>query len=355
MPYRRKDSPTWWVSYVLPSGKRVRRSTGTTNGKEAEALEHKWKLEAFRQQHWDEQPARTFDEVILPYLKASRQKRSADNIRLLVKRLRTHFHGHEMDKLAAPDIRAYIAERKQDGVSNATVNRELEVLSAAINYVKREMDWSLPNPVPGRHLEEPEGRVRWLTKGEAAALIRAATAERKAPHLPDFITLALHTGMRRGEILGLEWRRIDVNVGLVYLEAQHTKAKKRRSVPLNNTARNSLVNRLRFRAQYCPDSPWVFCNEQGQRIKDVKRSFATACRRTGITDFRIHDLRHTCAAWLVTAGVPLTEVRDLLGHSTVTVTERYAHLAPENVRAAVSKLESRSGHSEVRNEMEVAS
>ena len=72
-----------------------------------------------------------------------------------------------------------------------------------------------------------------------------------------------------------------------------------------------------------------------------------ACRKAGIEDFHIHDLRHTCAAWLVTAGVPLTEVRDLLGHSTITMTERYAHLAPENVRASVKLLESdrsRSGH-----------
>ena len=79
----------------------------------------------------------------------------------------------------------------------------------------------------------------------------------------------------------------------------------------------------------------------------MHNSFSTACRKAGIENFRIHDLRHTCAAWLVTAGVPLTEVRDLLGHSTVNMTERYAHLAPENIRAAVKLLEgdqSRSGH-----------
>ena len=72
----------------------------------------------------------------------------------------------------------------------------------------------------------------------------------------------------------------------------------------------------------------------------------TACERAGIRDFRIHDLRHCCAAWLVSVGVPLTEVRGLLGHSTVKMTERYAHLAPENVRAAVVRLDnvSRFGH-----------
>ena len=145
--------------------------------------------------------------------------------------------------------------------------------------------------------------------------------------------------MRRGELLGLEWRRVDLQAGLIHLEADHTKAGKRRSVPMNAVAREAIMARPSFRAQHAPDSPWVFCDTRGLRIADVKHSFATARKAAGIEDFHIHDLRHTCAAPLVSAGVPLTEVRDLLGHSTVIMTERYAHLAPERVRDAVSRLE----------------
>jgi integrase len=90
----------------------------------------------------------------------------------------------------------------------------------------------------------------------------------------------------------------------------------------------------------------VFCDKQGRRIGSIKRSFRTACQRAGIDDFHPHDLRHTCAAWLVQAGRPLTEIRDLLRHSTIEMTEKYAHLAPENVRAAVDTIRgkvSRSG------------
>ena len=147
-------------------------------------------------------------------------------------------------------------------------------------------------------------------------------------------------------LLGLEWTRTDLQRRLLFLEAEHTKTARRRTVPINAVAREVIANRLQFRVQNCPSSPWVFAHKNGARIKDVKRGFATACRRAEIADFRIHDLRHTCAAWLVSAGVPLTEVRDLLGHTTVIMTEKYAHLAPENVRAAVARLEdeSRFGH-----------
>ena len=80
----------------------------------------------------------------------------------------------------------------------------------------------------------------------------------------------------------------------------------------------------------------MFVNWQGHTLGSIKRSFSTACKRAGISDFRIHDLRHTFASWLVTEGVPLLEVSRLLGHSTVKMTERYAHLAPDNLESAVT-------------------
>lgn len=338
--YRRGDSPFWWASYTDPGGKRTRRSTGTANRREAEALLAKWRVETHRRVHWNEQPSRTFDELMLAYLRATEgEKRAAERDRYSAKRLYPFFTGRELQTLAAIDVRGYIEHRRDAGAGNGTINRELGLLSSALNYAKREWEWECPNPITGRKLREPEGRVRWITHAEAQALIRAAERVKQAPHLADFIGVALHTGMRRGELLGLEWRRVDLQAGLIHLEADHTKAGKRRSVPMNAVAREAIMARLRFRAQHAPDSPWVFCDTGGRRIADVKHSFATARKAAGIEDFHIHDLRHTCAAWLVSAGVPLTEVRDLLGHSTVIMTERYAHLAPERVRDAVIRLE----------------
>ena len=184
-----------------------------------------------------------------------------------------------------------------------------------------------------------------MSPSEAGTLIRAAESlPRASAYLPDFIRLALHTGCRRSELLQLEWSRVDLKERLLYLEGKHTKSGKRRSIPLNRTAHAALIDRGRFRATYCPASPWVFCYRSGERIQSVRHGFVEACNRAGITDFRIHDMRHCCAAWLVSSGVPLPEVRDLLGHCTVTMTEKYAHLAPDNVRAAVAVLDGSMSH-----------
>ncbi len=339
--YRRGDSPYWWTSFTDASGKRTRRSTGTADRREAEAILAKWRLEAHRERHWDEHPDRTFDELMLDYLKETMHlKRTGPRrIRIAAKHLYAEFSGRNINQVQVHDVRAYVRKRRQAGAAASTINKEVGLLSAAVNHARREWGWSITNPAEGCREREPEGRVRWITRAESAALFRAAETDPRAPHLLPFIQLALNTGCRKGELLGLEWRRVDLQADLLYLEAQHTKTARRRSVPLNRHARAALIEQARFRAEHCPASQWVFCHKDGSRIQDVKRSFATACERAGIRDFRIHDLRHTCAAWLVSAGVPLAEVRDLLGHQSIQMTERYAHLAPENVRAAVARLE----------------
>lgn len=112
---------------------------------------------------------------------------------------------------------------------------------------------------------------------------------------PSGFSLALNAGCRRDELLRLEWQRVDLQAELIHLEPHHTKSGKRRSVPLNGPAREAIAARAAFREQHCPVSPWVFCDGDGNRVQSIKRSWATACRRAGIEDFRIHDLRHLCS------------------------------------------------------------
>lgn len=338
----RPDSPYYWASYTDANGQRVRRTTGirksTEGRKEAEALLAKWKLEAHQEKQWDREPSRSFEDVMVEYMRDAVRFRSADTVKCFVRQLRTSFAGRAMENLRAIDIAGHISRRRDEGISDSSINRELEVLSAAINNARNKLEWGLPNPVQGRMLKEPEARVRWITRDEAGRLLDAARASR-SPYLADLLALALNTGMRREEMLGLEWRRVDLQAGLIHLEGRHTKSGKRRSVPINKAARAAMLSRARFRAEHCPASPWVFCRQHGGRIEDARKGFLAACAKAGIEDFRFHDLRHTCAAWLVSVGVPLSEVRDLLGHCSVVMTERYAHLAPERVRSAVAMLD----------------
>jgi integrase len=343
MPYKRRDSPVWWVSYIDQRGKRIRRSTETEDRREAEALESKWKLEAYRAEHWGEQPSRTFEDLMCAWLRHAETTKRPNGFRRdqeCTAHLRQAFGGLDLAQIGPARIRGYIDTRRAAGAKPATVNRELCVLSAAINHAGIELEWGdLRNPVRGRKLREPEGRLRWLTRPEAERLIEVAGREPQAAHLADFIRLAINTGCRRNELLGLEWVRVDFGSRLIWLAGANTKTATRRSIPINEEALKALRSRLAFRVATCPGSPWVFAHPNGDRIGDIKHGFKTACARAGIEDFRIHDLRHTCAAWMVQAGAALAEVRDVLGHSTIRMTERYAHLAPENTRAALARLD----------------
>lgn len=280
----------------------------------------------------------TFEDVIGIYM-SSVAHRSRQRDFYSLQRLQPHFGGMPITDLKRAHVRAYVQRRTVDGVKASTVNRELKLLSAAINYVRIEHDRpELPNPAQRLGISEGEGRVRWITLGEASALCDAAERHARRPHLVAFIRLALNTGCRKSELINLEWDRVSFDRRFFLLGAEHTKSARRRSVPLNDAALQALRELQAWRNTHARGNPWVFATKGGKRITTFQKGFAAACQRAGIVDFRIHDMRHTCASWLVMAGTPLTTVRDLLGHSSVTVTERYAHLAPEQLHVAVQRL-----------------
>ncbi|CAJ3616212.1 site-specific recombinase, phage integrase family [Burkholderia pseudomallei] len=162
-------------------------------------------------------------------------------------------------------------------------------------------------------------------------MILAAGAVARQPHLRNFVRLALSTGCRKNELLALEWHRVDFERSLFRLECEHTKNGKRRLVPLNSGALLALRDQRDWVARHCAGSEWVFASSSGRRVGNLQKGFVAACARAGIENFRIHDLRHTFASWLVMEGVSLYVVKDLLGHSSITVAERYAHLSPDRI------------------------
>lgn len=281
----------------------------------------------------------TFEEVVGIYLSA-KNHRSKQRDLYSLKRLQPHFGGKSVIGLKRLDVRRYVAQRVADGVCESTVKRELKLFSAAINFVRVEYDHpELANPVQQLRLDGGEYRVRWISRGEAALLISAAEDYARRPHLPNFVRLALNTGCRKTEMLGLEWNRVDFERAVFRLEPEHTKGGKRRLIPLNEMALSALRDQREWVRSRSPGSPWVFPSPWvAGRTRTLQKGFASACDRAGIDNFRIHDLRHTFASWLVMDGVSLYVVKDLLGHSSITVTERYAHLSPDQGRAAVQSL-----------------
>ena len=178
-----------------------------------------------------------------------------------------------------------------------------------------------------RSLPEARPRTRFLSKDEFKRLLSAS-----APHLRPLIGMAVETGMRLEELLSLKWEQVDLDRREVRLTV--TKSSKPRVIPLSDRAVATVA------ASPCiAASPYVFSNPQtGRRYRNLRHSFRKACSRAGISDFRWHDLRHTFASWHVQSGTDLYRLSRILGHSTLQMSARYAHLATEHLHQAVRDM-----------------
>jgi integrase len=238
-------------------------------------------------------------------------------------------------QLTAPMI-AHYEKRRSGQVSAFTVANELAVLRHMLNLGRK---WGYLVAVPDIELpKKPDGRLRYLEPDEIGRLLTACASSRN-PYLSAIVSLALNTGMRKEEILGLAWERIDVaaDYGLsARLTLYRTKSGKPRGVPLNADAVKALDTVEPDPAQRVG---LVFRRQDGAEWGQIRTAFATAMTRAGITGFRFHDLRHTFASHFMMRGGTLYDLKEILGHSDLKMTMRYAHLSPHHLRAGVQKLE----------------
>lgn len=153
-----------------------------------------------------------------------------------------------------------------------------------------------------------------------------------ADHLKPMVITLLKTGMRRGELFNLKWKDVFLTDG--YLSATDTKNGKSRHIPLHPELHKTLKA---WNGQQTPEG-YVFPGRSGGRMTDIKSAFNKVLEDAKITDFRLHDLRHTFASNLVMRGVPLNTVRQLLGHKDIKMTLRYAHLSKDNLASAINLL-----------------
>ncbi len=349
--YQRPDSPAWWATLQRPGGGATRRSTGVPvagdpDGTQARAVRAGWIAAGPQAPAAQPKAGPTFDELMLAALE-DRRSRGCDwgRDKSATRPLYEAFAGRPLETITGADVRAYIAARRDAGLSAGGINKEIGLMSSAVNWAVRELEWSAPNPWEGRRLREPAGRTRYLTREEAALLFAAADARRtRWPWIADFCRLCVFTGLRTGEALGLEWSRVDLTARRISFLASDQKSRKRGAIPINESARAALLERAKFRATWCPGSPWVFCRRNGSRVLDIKKGFAAAAAQAGLVDLHPHDLRRTCGSWLVQAGVGIERVSELLRHGDVRITAQvYAHLRPGDLAAAAGVLDTPQG------------
>ncbi len=219
-------------------------------------------------------------------------------------------------------------------MTTATVNRYLAALSHIFTVATKEWGWTVDNPVKLiSRAKESRGRVRFLNENERESLFTACR-ESKNPYLHTIVILAISTGMRLGEIISLTWNQIDFSKRRIILE--ETKNGERRQVPLVGKASELLIQ-LESNRTKC--STLIFPDKRNYRMPiDFRSAWDYALKRSGINDFRFHDLRHCCASYLAMNGASMVEIAAVLGHKTLQMTKRYTHLSDNHLSDVVAKM-----------------
>lgn len=351
----RKVKRVAWGFTLQVNGKQVRRFNGAWSEADAQKAMAAAVLDRDAPALSAGPPTRTLDELAGEYLdfKRAKGKRSlADDALALTRRIVPWFGAETLvTEMTALRIAQYDRERSaglsrlKRPVTPATVNRELALIR---HMLRLGEEWGYLDKAPRVRMgKEPEGRLRFLSEDEAVRLLKAA-GESQNPYLTAIVTTGLHTGMRRGEILGLAWERVDFARGVLLVE--RTKSSRRREIPMNRAvydvleplaadARRALPAPSPGERRRDPEGLIFRKKASGAAWGSIRTAFERACVEAKVFDFRFHDLRHTCASWLVMRGRSLKEVQELLGHQTFAMTLRYAHLSPERLRQAVASLE----------------
>ena len=240
------------------------------------------------------------------------------------------------------EIKATPKERGDGERSGADVNRTMAALSSALSFAVKELEWLEENPMKRvRKFAESRGRVRYLSEDELPELLKACKASKNAD-LPLAVMLALSTGARQAEIMGLSWKQIDLKARTAQLV--DTKNGERRTLPIVGEALELLKERGKVRKI---DDDRVFPagrrSKKADAVVDLRKPWEAALKAAKIEDFHWHDLRHTCASYMAMSGISQIEMAKLLGHKTLAMTMRYSHLSPQRTIQVADGLAKRLG------------
>jgi len=248
--------------------------------------------------------------------------------------------GHLALSDVTPSLLAEYRDRLRSGTTvqghrrgTGTTNRYLGSLSHAFTIAVREWSWIEENPCRKvRRMTEPQGRVRFLSTEERERLLASCQASSNRLLYP-LVLLALSTGARRGELLDLRWGSIDFERRTIRLD--RTKNGDRRALPLTGPAYEEIRRFSRLRRI---DTDLVFPGQNGSASAGIRAAWDKAVERAEIENFRFHDLRHTAASYLAMSGATPAEIAEVLGHRTLAMVQRYAHLSADHVAGVVARM-----------------
>jgi integrase len=327
--YQRKDRKGFWISWTDAQGRRRQRKTDAANITQAKQILSAELLRVEQAKMLGHAPPgdETFGEVAdryLKYQKARLSPRGYDREEGIRRLHLARFDSLKLSSIRKIDLQAYLTERVTQKASPYSVRKELVFLT---HMFRLAVEWEIipVNPAIGLKAPKlPPGRVRYLQPTELKALLEVCKSG-----LREIVAIAVSTGMRRGEIIGLRFLDVDMVNRRILLP--QTKNGDSRVVYLNDIAMmvlNSVTHGLPGDLIF---SSWT--------APQVTQEFGRVVRKLKIENFRFHDLRHTAASWMRMAGADIHTVAELLGHRNLATARRYQHLSPAFLGEAVAKLD----------------
>jgi integrase len=328
-------SGVWWIRWTDHQGKRHLEKAGRRS--DAIDLLDKRKREKFLRRELPEkfrgEAPVTFTDLATDALKHSKEQngeRSTEELALKLKIIEEAFAKRPAGGITKKDIQDWLGEQTEEREWSPATRNRYQAAFSLVFRVGIENDKVTVNPASKiKRKAENNDRIRFLTPQEEERL--TAVIRKHWPHyLPAFV-ISLHTGMRASEQVGLQW--VDVSFDSRILTLWKTKPGKTRHISLNSVA---LAEFEALRKE--SSSTHIFLNTEGDPLRSPRDWFEPAVEKAGLTDYTWHCNRHTYASRLVMSGVDIRTVAGLMGHSTIQMTMRYAHLAPEHNAAAVERL-----------------
>lgn len=335
-----KEKGVWWYDFQINHRRYKGSIKSAANRKQAEQHEAKMRLEVHEGRYGKPSHTTTFEKFVNDvYLRWSRQhKRSFKCDEHHAKVLCSHFKGKLIREITSADVENYKLTRKEQITQRSTqrsgssVNRERALLSMVFSIAITH-GYCESNPCKGvKRFKEDGGRKRVLSRDEEKLLMEMLMV--RQPDLRPIAIIALGTGMRRGEIMGLNWKDIDFEKGLIYLHAGKTKSGKARVAPMNSDVRATLfeLREVKSEGQIFPFN-----------ADSVSYRFSILCDKLGMPDVTLHTLRHTFDTRLIERNVNPFVVKELMGHATLAQTSHYSHVSVMEMQQAVKTLEAQSG------------